>query len=125
MYYGGQVGPERRDYGGESVALADVAGHQVHLCARLLEIVLQLQRTWRLFTTPTEEYKPPNSMPANQVPGQHRPQGPGTTGDENRAPADGAVGRRTGRGRQSRDAQHALTDGDLGLPGGEGGGHLS
>lgn len=125
MHYGGQVGPERLDYGGELVPLGDVAGHEVHLRARLLESVPQLPRTRRLFTTPTEEDEPPNSMPVDQVLGQHRPQGPGATGDEDSAPTERAVGRRTGCGRQSGNAQHAVPDGDLGFSGGEGGGHLS
>ncbi len=91
VHYGGQVWAELRDHGCELVPLGDVTGHQVHLSARFLELVLQLPCTRRLFTSPTEQYKPPHSMSIDQVPGQHGSQRPRATGDEDSAPTERAV----------------------------------
>lgn len=64
----------------------------------------------------------PYAVPIDQMPGQQRAQGAGAAGDQDGAPAEGAVRRRPGSGREPRDTQKAVPDGQLGLARAEGGG---
>jgi len=125
VHHGGQVGPERLEYGGELLSLGDVAGHQVHLCACPLQILTQLPCARSLFTAPTGEDEPPYPVPVDEMPGQHRPEGPGAAGDQDDAPGERALdlGRRCGC--QPGHAQHAVAYCDLGFARGERGGQLS
>lgn len=87
VHHGGEAGSELLDHGGQLALYGGVAGHQVHLCARPLEVGPQRLRARRVRSAPAGEHEMPDPVPGDEMAGQQCAQGPGAPGDQDGAPA--------------------------------------